>query len=186
MVSIGCGIEIESGLTHTLTRRAWIQRGNLGPQLGTCCSRHLGTTDCIADCNWHWGLALAKTNLATNLELVAPVPCRGVGVPSLDLGRGDLVPLGNLRTCIAIADSISVAVTTTVRWKESCPRPAAYRRSGRQRGAHSFRVEGSERFFRDTTLGSQIVACIPSADKNRRAGVRVSVLGPVLKVVVLS
>lgn len=169
-----------------MTRRAWIQRGNLGPHLGTCCSRNLGTTDCIADCNRHWGLALAKTNLATNLELVTPVPCRGIGVPSLDIGLGNLVPLGNLRAGIAIADSISVAVTTTVWWKDSCSRPAAYGRSMRQRRAHSFRVEGSERFFRDTTSGSQIVACIPSADKNRRAGVRISVLGPILKLVVLS
>lgn len=109
-----------------------------------------------------------------------------MGVPSLDLGFSDLVPLGNLRASIAIADSISVAVTTTVRWKESCSRPAAYRCSVRQRGARSVRVEGSEQFFRDTTPGSQIVACIPSADKNRRTGVGISVLGPVLKSVVLS
>ena len=169
-----------------MTRRAWVQRCNLGPQLGTCCSRHLGTTDCITNCNWHWGLAFAETNLAPNLQPLAPIPCRGIGVPSLDLRLGDLVPLGNLRAGIAIADSISVAVTTTVRRKDRCSRPTAYGRSARQRGTYSFRVEGSEQCFRDTTFGSQIVACVPSANKNRRAGVRVSVLGPVFDLVVLS
>lgn len=168
-----------------MTRRAWIQRCNISPHLGTCCSRYLGTTDCITNCNWHWGLAIAETNLAPKLQLLAPVPCRGMFVPSLYLRLCDLVPLGNLRAGIASADSISVAVITTVGWKDSCSRPAAYGCSAGQRGAHSFRVERSERCFRDTTSRSQIVACISSANKNRRAGVRVSVLGPVFNLVIL-
>lgn len=67
-----------------------------------------------------------------------------MGVPSLDIGSGDTVPLGNLRAGIASADSINVAVRTTVRWKESFSVPTAYGFPVRQRGANSSRVEGSE------------------------------------------